>query len=415
MHKVVSLFSGAMGLDLGLEAAGLEPRVAVEIDKQCCQTIRHNRPSVTVLERSVADVTGESLLEECGGEVFLLAGGPPCQSFSPGGNRASLADLRGTLIYEYFRLVDETRPEFFIFENVANLVTATLKHRPIDQRPGKHWNLAAYSRHLAQHETEGAPALEEDEKSGAAIRAILDRVSSLGYSVSFGVVDSADYGAPQHRLRFVMLGSRDTGQVSLPVPVHGSDSGHMEPFRTVRDAIADLQSNPGSHYDYSTAYRAIFELVPPGGNWRSLPPDIQRAAMGKSFEAGGGKTGFFRRLSWDAPAPTITGKPNRKATALCHPSATRPLSLKECARLQGFPDDWSLVGSLQSQYQQVGNAVPVHLGMALGNAVLDALNAGCIAAEPVHSDAMLSIAVHRLRQSARNKRSPVPPGQLNIA
>jgi DNA (cytosine-5)-methyltransferase 1 len=404
-----------MGLDLGLEAAGLSPSIAVEMDGPCCNTIRHNRPDVEVLERNITDVSGAELLERCEGGVFLVAGGPPCQSFSPGGNRASLADLRGNLIYEYFRIVDEVRPQFFIFENVANLVTATLKHRPIDQRPGKHWNLAAYSRNLALHETADAPALEEEEKSGAAIRAILDHVSLLGYSVSFGVVDAADYGAPQHRLRFVMLGSRDAGQVSLPVASRGPGPVGLRPFATVRDAIADLASSPGAHYEYSAAYKAIFTLVPPGGNWRSLPPDVQRDAMGKSFEAGGGKTGFFRRLSWDTPAPTITGKPNRKATALCHPGETRPLSLLECARLQGFPDDWHFVGSLQSQYQQVGNAVPVHLGEALGAAIHEARCRKSAVPESLHADAMLSIAVDRLRQSARNKRSRVRPEQMSLA
>ena len=205
---MVSLFSGAMGLDLGLEQAGIETSLAVEVDPFCCQTIRRNRPGIDVWEVNVREIRGQSLRErlQTAGEVFLLVGGPPCQSFCPGGKRAALSDPRGNLIYAYLKLIQETRPRYFVLENVANLVTAAVRHRPIAKRPGKHWNLSVYER-KGGHGGDAAP-MEADELSGSAIRQVIEDVRSLGYQVSFSVVDAADYRAPQHRLRFLMFGSR---------------------------------------------------------------------------------------------------------------------------------------------------------------------------------------------------------------
>ncbi len=337
-----------------------------------------------------------------------MVGGPPCQSFCPGGKRAALSDPRGNLILEYLRLISEVRPRFFILENVANLVTAALRHRPIDERPGKHWNLSRYGRDQASlfpAEVGGAHPLAEDELSGSAMRFLLDTaVAGLGYAVTFGVFDSSELGAPQKRLRFLMLGSRDEGAPALPQVTHGPRSSLG--FVTLKDAIADLISDPGPGSQYTPNVARVFDLVPPGGNWRSLPTDIARRAMGeRSYAAGGGKTGFFRRLSWDEPAPTITGKANRKGSALCHPQDTRPLSVRECARLQGFPDDWRFSGSMNQHYVQIGNAVPMALGMAAGRSVAEAMSGARPAApHPQDEDGLLAIAVRKVRAAARNRR-----------
>lgn len=399
---VWSFFSGALGLDLGLEAAGLEPTLAVELEPVFCDTIRRNRPDVQLLQRDAAALTAAELRRLSGhrGEVDLMVGGPPCQSFSPGGKRAALGDPRGNLILEYLRLVKDVRPRRFVLENVANLVTAAVSHRPISERPGKSWNLASYSR--ADQSTlfteDGPEPLRPEEQSGSALRLLLDTaVAELGYAVSFGVLDAAGFGAPQRRYRFVMLGDRDGAAPPLPQATHGQGA---IPQRTVRDCIGDLMGDPGPGSQYTDSVREVFELVPEGGNWRDLPADVARAAMGRrSFAAGGGKTGFFRRLAWDQPAPTITGRANRKGSALCHPSDTRPLSVRECARLQGFPDQWTFTGSTNRQYLQVGNAVPVTLGTAIGRAALQDGEA------EVDHASMVQEAVRVLRASARNRRS----------
>lgn len=400
--EVWSFFSGAMGLDLGLEQAGIVPTLLNEIDPDCCNTIRLNRPDIHLIEGSISDLDERALrrVRRFDGDVELIVGGPPCQSFSPGGKRAALSDPRGNLIYEYLRLVGEVRPRYFVLENVANLTTAALRHRPISERPGKHWSLKTYDRSWRNGDGERAP-LAEDELSGSAVRQILNDVRELGYFVTFGVVDAADHGAPQHRLRFVMIGARDFPPPTLPTATHGVG---LRPYHTVRDAIWRLRNRPGEGSQYTPEVGRFFELVPEGGNWRDLPVNLQKAALGGAYESGGGKTGFYRRLAWDRPAPTITGRANRKGSALCHPEATRPLSVKECAALQGFPPSWKFHGAMNSQYMQVGNAVPIALGNAIGSAIL-AHKAKSSVSWTDDYDKQLETAIIRLRASARNKRS----------
>lgn len=405
---VISVFSGAMGLDLGLRQIGIHSSLAVELDQQCCKTIRTNMPDANVWETDVRQLDGNSLRQRAGNpdDVFLMVGGPPCQSFCPGGKRAALSDPRGNLIYTYLKLINEVRPQFFVLENVANIVTAALRHRPISKRPGKRWNLSVYDQQKHAAGNESADAMEPDELSGSAIRQVIADINDIDYHLNFAVVNAADYGAPQHRLRFIILGARQGVPPAIPPATHGNSSGLL-PFRTVRDAIYDLREDPGQSSQYTEGVAKYFRMVAPGGHWRDIPRELQREALGNaSFEAGGGKTGFFRRLAWDSPAPTITGKANRKGSALCHPDAVRPLSIKECARLQGFPDDWKLTGSMNKQYAQIGNAVPVQLGAAIGLAILNSVSKKSPALPPRQFDLELAImsAVKRLRASARNKR-----------
>lgn len=138
--QIWSLFSGAMGLDLGLEEAGLRPDLYVEIDQFCCDTARLNRSNLNILQADVSKLSAESLRSAANhsGPVDVMVGGPPCQSFSPAGFRTGLSDPRGNLLYEYLRLIGEVRPRLFVLENVANLLTAALRHRAIKDRPGKH-------------------------------------------------------------------------------------------------------------------------------------------------------------------------------------------------------------------------------------------------------------------------------------
>jgi DNA (cytosine-5)-methyltransferase 1 len=260
--------------------------------------------------------------------------------------------------------------------------------------------------------------MQPDELSGSALRQVFSDLADIGYALNFSVVDAADYGAPQHRLRFIMFGSREGAAPEMPIPTHGPLSPQGTPWRTVRDAIFDLRDQPGAHSRYTPDVAKYFELIPPGGNWRQLPKPLQSKALGQaSFQAGGGKTGFFRRLDWHSPSPTITGRANRKGSALCHPEFTRPLSVIECARLQGFPGDWHVAGSMSDQYQQIGNAVPVALGTAVGRAILSLDYVQKPARAAASIDLLLEKAIRRLRQSARNKvsrRKPVAVAQLEL-
>jgi DNA (cytosine-5)-methyltransferase 1 len=357
-HSVISLFSGAMGLDLGLEQAGLQVSVCQDLDPSACQTVKFNRPSTKILCGDLREISTADLLRASGlksGAPFLVAGGPPCQSFSTAGRRESVADPRGSLFREFLRVVEEARPRFFLMENVKGLLSAAIKHRPIHMR---------------------GEDLEAEEELGSAFQLILAEFSRIGYKFAYTVLDAVNYGSPQFRERLVILGSRDNEPLFLPAPTHFQK--HQEDvFRwvTLRKAIEHLEKNPGSCATFSPERAEFMEFVPPGGNWRNLPRHLLHEAMGAASEAAGGKMGFYRRLSYEEPSPTLVTSPVQKATMLCHPNVTRPLSVSEYAAIQGFPENWQFAGGLADQYRQVGNAVPIQLGYSLGR-TLQAIASG---------------------------------------
>lgn len=346
----VSVFSGAGGLDLGVERAGFLVRVQVERDPWCVQTLAANRKAfrstkLALLPQDVRYVSPGRLLTEGGlkhGQVALLCGGPPCQPFSYGGGRRGLKDPRGLLVDEFLRLLEGVRPELFLFENVPGFADVPVHSRGTTT-PMVEW--------------------------------FVRKCSQLGYAVTWGLVDAADYGAPQHRERFVALGCRRGCPPSLPPPTHGP-KGYRH-YVTVRSALRGLdgRTHDAGALPFSERMRRVLEHVPPGGNWRDLPEPLRSRAMGAALRARGGKTGFWRRLSWDEPSPTVVGRPDHRKTCLCHPDETRPLTVREAARLQGFPDWWRFEGPVRARYRQVGDAVPVQLARALAASLAEHLHA----------------------------------------
>ncbi len=360
--KVISLFSGAMGLDLGLEAAGHEVVVAVETDATAVATIRLNRPDLPVIAKPIEQVKTSEILAAAGlkpGDDFIVAGGPCCQAFSTVGKRASLEDPRGNLFLQFVRVVRQARPTFFLMENVRGLLSAAERHRPLKLRGPGH------------------PPLAPEELLGSAFAKVVDELRKLGYYTIFDVLNAADYGTPQKRERFIALGSRDGHPLAMPVPTHGNDaSSGVSRWTTLRQALGGLPANASHQFEQLNATQQRFlPLIPAGGDWRNLPPELQREAMGGALDSWGGRTGFLRRLSWDRPAPSLVTTPTARATLLGHPSEHRPLSTLEYARIQEFPADWKFVGSVAAVYRQIGNAVPVGLGRALGEALSKARRA----------------------------------------
>lgn len=352
---VISLFSGAMGLDLGLEKEGFEVVVAVECDPQAVATIRCNRPDLKVIDRKIETVTTKQILAAAGlkpGGDFIVSGGPSCQAFSTAGQRRSLSDPRGGLFHHFIRIVQEARPRFFVMENVKGMLSAAVKHRPLNRRGPGH------------------PPLKAEEELGSAFRVVVDELKKLDYYVVFDLLNAADYGVPQARERILFIGSRDGRSVCMPEPTHASvSSGEMKQWVTVRSAIGRLNQQDPVGYKLREREAKYLKLIPAGGNWKNLPESMQHEALGGAYVSWGGRSGFFRRLAWDRPSPALTTVPNCRATMLCHPTAMRVLSVKEYARIQQFPADWKFEGTVASQYRQIGNAVPVGLGAALGRAV----------------------------------------------
>lgn len=354
-HSVISLFSGAMGLDLGLEAAGFEVRVAVECNGAATETIRANRPDLPLLDARIEDVSTAAILRAAGlkrGEATVVTGGPSCQPFSTAGRRGSVEDPRGKLFHEFCRVVREARPRFFVMENVPGMLSAAVTHRPLKERGV------------------GYPPLEHDEQLGSALLAVLRELRGLGYHVVFDVLNAADFGTPQTRERVLFIGSRDNEPFTMPKPTHAAESfDGRQPWRTLREALAGLAVAGAAGKGLSKANRRRMALVPEGGNWRDLPLAMQREALGAAYDSWGGRVGFCRRLAFDRPAPSLTTVPDGRATMLCHPTELRPLSIPEYARIQEFPDTWVFKGSIAQRYKQIGNAFPIGLGRAIGAAI----------------------------------------------
>lgn len=348
-RDVISLFSGAMGLDIGLEKAGLNVVIGQDFDESCVKTMQANGHNV--LGGDIREIDPRKLLELTGlsvGEPFLICGGPPCQPFSTAGKRLGINDPRGSLFMDFIRMIDYIRPRFFVMENVKGIMSAPLKHVPLAERDEN----------------------DPEQRLGTVLDVILAEFDKLGYKTVYGVLDAVNYGVPQFRERFVLIGSRDNEDIFLPLPTHfqmHQDKSYQ--WKTVRDAIADLEFDKGECATLSEERLKFLKMIPEGGNWRDLPKDIIPIAMGGAYKSGGGKVGFYRRLSYDQPSPTVVTSPVQKATMMCHPTQDRPLSIKEYARIQQFPDDWIFTGTTAAKYRQIGNAVPVGLAEAIGKAV----------------------------------------------
>jgi DNA (cytosine-5)-methyltransferase 1 len=344
-----------MGLDLGLERAGFVTRVAVECNGDAVQTLKINRPELPVISRKIENVTTAEILEIADlrrGEATVVTGGPSCQPFSTAGRRGSVGDPRGVMFEEFCRVVREARPRFFVMENVTGVLSAAVSHRPLSRRGPGH------------------PILAPEEELGSALLMILRELGSLGYHVIFDVLNAADYGVPQRRQRVLFLGSRDNERLVIPAPTHAeTPKAERSGWRTLRDAVSSLNDDSPLYPNLTEREQRFLRLVPQGGNWRDLPVNVRAEAMGAAYHSWGGRVGFCRRLSWDRPAPALTTVPDGRATMLCHPTELRPLSVREYARLQQFPDTWKFEGSLYSLYRQIGNAFPLGVGEAVGRAL----------------------------------------------
>lgn len=329
--STIELFAGAGGLALGIEKAGFETLGLIEFDKDAADTLKCNRPNWRVINDDIANISCLDLQEYFGlgkGELDLLSGGAPCQSFSYAGKRLGLEDARGTLFYHYAKFLEQLQPKMFLFENVKGLLT---------------------------------------HDRGRTYKTITDIFESTGYTIQKKVLNAWDYGVAQKRERLITIGIRNdlTDQITFDFPA-------PHKYKPVlRDILLDCPKSEGTPYsDYK---KNIFELVPPGGYWRDIPEDIAKEYMKSCWYMEGGRTGILRRLSLDEPSLTVLTSPSQKQTDRCHPLEARPFTIRENARCQSFPDDWQFCGSVGSQYKQVGNAVPVNLAFDIGKKIREAL------------------------------------------
>jgi len=361
----LSFFSGCLGLDLGLEKAGIHQILACDFDKNCRNTIQSNKPNLPIIsdisKYEANDIRKISGLKK-GQFPTLIVGGPPCQAFSTAGKRQSFKDPRGNVFLKYIQLIDDLQPEYAVIENVRGLLSASLLHRPIDERTNRH------------------PPFSNDELPGSALYFVLKWLKKIGYEVSFNLYNSANFGVPQVRERVILIASKNGVRVPYLQPTHSDDKSFgLKKWVTFKEAVSGLKEKDMNYVNYSEDRLKYFRLLTSGQYWKHLPTEkLIKEALGKSYTAGGGKTGFLRRLAWDKPSPTLVTSPIMPATDLAHPEKERPLSIQEYKRIQQFPDNWIIEGKLVDQYKQVGNAVPVGLGEALGKTLINHINGSVI-------------------------------------
>lgn len=353
--KLLSFFSGAMGLDIGLHKVGFKTLLACEIDKSSRETIVANNPKIGLIG-DIRNYSTEEILEyaglENGEEVDLIVGGPPCQAFSSAGNRMGLADERGNVFLKFIEVIENIQPKFAVIENVRGLLSAT------------------YSIDLKEEEEIFLPP-ELKELKGATMYYIYNRLREAGYQISFNLYNSANYGTPQSRERVIIVCSRVNDYVPYLKPTHSKDGEFgLKKWKDLKTAFKGLNVNNNEFIKFPEKRLKYYRLLKAGENWRNLTEELQKEALGKSYYLGGGKTGFFRRLSWDKPSPTLVTHPAMPATDLGHPEEDRPLSVLEYKRIQEFPDEWQIKGSLINKYKQIGNAVPVSVGKAIGQLII---------------------------------------------
>jgi len=315
--KVVELFAGCGGLALGMEHAGLKCELLVEIDKKAAETLKTNRPKWNVVADDIANVDFTKI------KADVVAGGFPCQAFSYAGKRMGFEDTRGTLFFEFARAVKEINPKVVLGENVKGL---------------------------------------EKHDNGRTLTTMLEVLDELGYRVAYKILRAQYLDVPQKRERLVIIGIRKDLDSEILYPKEKNYTV------SIGEALKGVPVSDGQVY--TEKKKKIMAMIPQGGYWKDLPDALQREYMGASYFLGGGKTGMARRLSNDEPSLTLTCNPAQKQTERCHPIETRPLQIREYARIQSFPDSWKFSGSTASQYKQIGNAVPVNLGYHIGSAII---------------------------------------------
>lgn len=318
---------------LGLEQAGFNTKITVEINKWATKTLLKNRPNWNVVQEDITKISENGIKRylKDNQEIDLLSGGYPCQSFSYAGKKLGLEDTRGTLFSDFAKILQEVKPKMFLAENVKGLAT---------------------------------------HDKGKTLQVMLDVFEEVGYFVTYKVLNSLDYGVAQKRQRILIIGIRNDIKEKI-----GVKYTFPKPYKkqlVLKDILKNVPHSPCA--TYNDKKKEVLKYVKPGGCWRDLPDDIAREYMKTTYFMGGGRTGIARRLSWNEPGLTVLCTPSQKQTERCHPDELRPFSVRENARIQSFPDNWVFEGSIAEQYKQIGNAVPVNMAKEVGLSIIKYLD-----------------------------------------
>ncbi len=362
--KVIDLFCGVGGLSFGFaHDDNFEIVAANEILSNMAKAYSLNHPTVKVYVEDIKDFNAQKIENDLNikaSEIDIIVGGPPCQAYSTVGKRL-INDPRGKLFQEYYRVLKEFNPKLFLFENVRGLLSM---------------------------------------QGGELLRTIISLFESLGYKVQYKLLNAADYGAPQIRERVIIIGSKLKIDFQYPKVTHYNPeriadlfNKKLKPYLTLEEAISDLpfikSNEEGFKYALEPQNRfqkfmrknaskklmdhnspnnneklvRIMELLPDGGTPEDLPENLRPTS---------GYKNTYCRLWWKRPSITITRNLSTPSSSRCiHPKAPRPLTTREGARIQCFPDDYQFYGSRSDRNLQIGNAVPTFLSVAIAQSILN--------------------------------------------
>lgn len=345
MGNIISLYTGAGGLDLGFEAAGFDTTISVEFDKWACSTLRHNRPHWNVIEEDIHNISSESI-KSIGGyertEPDLLIGGPPCQPFSKAaywskGDTKRLDDPRADTLTAYLRVLRDLKPRAFLMENVFGI---TYK--------GK-------------------------DEAISLLKNIINKINreeGTNYNFNLGIMNAADFGVPQIRERVFIIGSRDGLSFNFPTPTHmnpekvENDLFTCDSWRTAWDAIGDLENLIHPELKITGKWADLLQSIPEGKNY------LHHTNRGEGLPLFGWRTrywSFLLKLAKEKPSWTIQAQPG-SAIGPFH-WKNRRLSMRELCRIQTIPDDYEILGGITETQRQLGNAVPSLIGEVLGREI----------------------------------------------
>jgi DNA (cytosine-5)-methyltransferase 1 len=317
-YNFIEVCAGGGGLSSGLMKSGFVPVLLNDYDKDCCKTLKKNHPDADIICDSMDKIDYSKYI----GKIDLLTGGVPCQSFSQAGLRKGLEDPRGDLMMKFIDILNLVKPKIFMIENVKGLLT---------------------------------------HDNGETIKKIISAMNKNDlYNITYRCLDASNYDVPQKRERVFIVGVLKSMNRTFEFP-------DASPNRKVlKDVLYNVPASNG--IKYSQEKQNLYKMIPQGGCWINLPENIQKEYLGNSYYSGGGKRGILYRLSMEKPSLTLLCSPSQKQTERCHPLEERPLTIREYARIQTFDDDYEFIGSTNSQYKQIGNAVPVELAKHMGKA-----------------------------------------------
>jgi DNA (cytosine-5)-methyltransferase 1 len=322
-NTFIEVCAGGGGLSSGLIKSGFTPLLLNDNNSDCCKTLKYNHPHANVICGSMDKIDYSQYVDK----VDLLTGGVPCQSFSQAGLRKGLDDPRGDLMMKFIEILNFIKPKIFMIENVKGLLT---------------------------------------HDQGKTIQKIIETLNQNNlYNISYKCLDASKYDVPQKRERVFIVGVLKEINRSFEFP------NESENKKVLKDVLYDVPFSNGAKYNEEKI--KLFKMIPQGGCWVNLPENLQKEYLGNSYNSGGGKRGILYRLSMEKPSLTLLCTPSQKQTERCHPLEERPLTIREYARIQTFDDSYEFIGSLNSQYRQIGNAVPVELAKYMGNSLLKIL------------------------------------------